>query len=270
MNRDRYSCLSGSGTGWTGRDNLYSFLVVLIMNLLLYPLIILQILSFILLSPVVLPLSVLISRRPLPEVVRFFIWVYGKVWIFIMSPFVRFEKYGLTNNRFPKPCIMVLNHLSFFDIFCMGAFPFSNAVFTVRAWPFRIPWYAPFMRLAGYVDMETKGLEKALELCRQHLDRKACLVFFPEGHRSRDGKLARFYSGAFKLSVQSGVPVIPVCITGTDQLLPPGRYIMRPAVVRIQALNMFNPQDYSGYSAHVEMRKQVKESMIRTIEEVRR
>lgn len=269
MNRDRCSCLSGTGANRIDRKNQCCGLTVLVMNVLVYPLIILQTLLFTVLAPLVLPLSVIIVRRPLPEIVRFFIWVYGRVWIRIMSCFVRFERRGLTMDSFPRPCIIVLNHLSFFDIFCMGALPFSNIVFAVRAWPFRMFWYAPFMRLAGYVDMETLGMEKALERCQHHLARNVSLVFFPEGHRSRDGNLARFYSGAFKLSVHSGVPVVPVCITGTDRLLPRGRFVMRPAVVRIQALEAIYPGGYTGESAHTDMRKQVKDSMAGVIQSMR-
>ncbi len=265
MSRDRCSCLSGAGSERTGRESRSSCLAVLVMNMLVYPLLILQILLFTILAPAVLPLSVIIARRPLPEMVRFFIWVYGRLWFLIMSPFVSFRKSGLSEDRFPKPCIIVINHLSFFDIFCMGALPFSNVVFTVRAWPFRMFWYAPFMRLAGYVDMETLGLEKALKRCQHHLEQNASIVFFPEGHRSRDGKLGRFYSGAFKLSTRSGVPVVPVCITGTDQLLPPGRLVMSPAVVGIQALEAVSPANYAGETAHADMRKQIKKLMTEAI-----
>ena len=53
----------------------------------------------------------------------------------------------------------------------------------------------------------------------------------PEAHRSRNGKLGRFYSGAFKVAVETGVPVVPLCITGTDEMLPPGRWWLRPARV---------------------------------------
>ncbi|MFN2268837.1 MAG: lysophospholipid acyltransferase family protein, partial [Desulfonatronovibrio sp.] len=180
------------------------------MNITVYPLLILQIILFVLLAPVVLPVARIVTGRSLSNIVRYFVWVYGRVWMMIISPFVIFERHGLSRDKFPTPCIIVLNHISFFDTFCMGALPLSNIVFTVRAWPFRMPWYAPFMRMAGYVNMEAQHGAQALARCREHLMSRASLVFFPEAHRSRDGKLGRFYSGAFKLAVQTGTPIVPI------------------------------------------------------------
>ena len=235
------------------------------MTILIYPLLILQTLIFILLAPLVLPMARLVSGQPIDRLVRYFIWVYGRVWMILISPFVRFEKFGMSQGRFPHPCIIVLNHLSFFDIFCMGALPFSNVVFTVRSWPFRMPWYAPFMRLAKYVDMESLGADNALNRCRNLSQDGAYLVFFPEGHRSRDGSLGRFYSGAFKLAVEAGIPIVPVCITGTDRLLPPGNFLMAPATIRLQALPAVDPSNFPGDTGHVALRKQVKAAMAEAI-----
>lgn len=238
---------------------------MLFMNLLIYPLLILQTLVFILCSPAVLPVARVVTGRPLDWLVRYFIRMYGQVWMVVMSPFVSFEKHDLTRDRFPRPCIIALNHLSFFDIFCMGALPFSNGAFAIRSWPFRMLWYAPFMRLAGYVDMEALGKDEALQRCRKMLSQGVSLMFFPEGHRSRNGRIGRFYSGAFKLAVETGTPVVPLCISGTDQLLPAETFVMAPAVVRLQALPAVDPASFSGESGHVELRKHVKSVMVEAL-----
>lgn len=244
-------------------------LFALSMNIVVYPLLVLQTLLFILLSPVVLPVARVVTGRPLDCLVRYFIWLYGRVWMVLMSPFVCFERRGLILDRFPQPCIIVMNHLSFFDIFCMGALPFSNVAFTIRSWPFRMFWYAPFMRLAKYVNMEALDSDEALRRCRELLSRHVSLMFFPEGHRSRDGKLRRFHSGAFKLAVEANTPVVPVCITGTDQLLPADSFFMVPATIRLQALPVVNLADFSGESGHIALRKQVKAAMAETLSTMR-
>lgn len=240
-------------------------LSALFMNVLVYPLLVLQTLIFILSAPAVLPLACIVTRRPLDSLVRYFIWVYGRLWMILMSPFVSFEKFELRPERFPQPCIIVLNHLSFFDIFCMGALPFSDIAFTIRSWPFRMFWYAPFMRLARYVDVESLGKEEALLKCSELLAQNVSLIFFPEGHRSRNGELGRFYSGAFKLAKQANTPVVPVCISGTDHLLPQGSFFMAPATIRLHALPVLNPADFPGESGHVTLRKHVKTAMAETL-----
>lgn len=246
-----------------GTDDRRVSLPALVMNLLVYPLLVLQTLLFVLLSPLVLPLARIVTGRPLDCLVRFFIWLYGRVWMVLMRPFVRFVRHGMTMDRFPQPCIIVLNHLSFFDIFCMGAMPFGNAAFTVRSWPFRMPWYAPFMRLARYVDTEALGWEEAMRQCRILLDRGVSVMFFPEGHRSRDGRMGRFHSGAFRLAVETRVPVVPLRISGTDRLLPAGSFFMAPATIHLQALPAVLPADFPGESGHIALRKHVKKAMTR-------
>ena len=143
----------------------------------------------------------------------------------------------------------------------MGALPFSDVVFAVRAWPFRMLWYAPFMRLAEYLNVEEKGWVGCLEACRRLFASGAYVLFFPEGHRSKDGKMQRFYSGPFKLAVETGVPVIPLCITGTDEVLPPGRRTVRPHRVRLHVLPPVYPDAFPGPEGHSEMRKHVKRAM---------
>lgn len=238
---------------------------MLVMNLAIYPLLVLQTLTFILCSPAALPIARAVTGRPLAWLVRYFIRMYGQVWMIVMRPFVRFEKHGLRRDCFPRPCIIVLNHLSFFDIFCMGALPFSNGAFAIRSWPFRMFWYAPFMRLAEYVDMESLGRDQALRQCRELLNRGVSLMFFPEGHRSRDGRIGRFYSGAFKVAVETNIPVVPLCISGTDRLLPAGSFLMAPAVVRMLALPAVDPANFPGESGHVELRKHVKSIMVEAL-----
>ena len=54
------------------------------------------------------------------------------------------------------------------------------------------------------------------------LKRGASVFFFPEGTRSKDGKLGIFKRGAFSVAVKTGVPVIPITLLGTGKLMPPG------------------------------------------------
>jgi 1-acyl-sn-glycerol-3-phosphate acyltransferase len=229
-------------------------------NCVFYPVMVAWTICGVLLFPIALPVWKVATRWDSGRVMRHFIWIYGRVWMFLTFPFLR-----ITPARFPgtvtKPGILVVNHLSFLDTYVMGALPFSDVVFAVRAWPFRMFWYAPFMRLAQYLNVEEMGWEGCLEACRHIFASGAYVLFFPEGHRSKDGKMHRFYSGPFKLAVETGVPVIPLCITGTDTVLPPSRHFVRPAKVRLDVLPPVYPAAFSGPDAHAEMRKFVKRQM---------
>lgn len=192
----------------------------------------------------------------------FLVWVYGRFWLALTWPFTRFERRGLDSAQFDTPSILVLNHLSFFDSFLLGALPDFAATFALRSWPFRMPWFRPFMNLAHYVDMESLAWDEIEIRARECFADGRHLMIFPEGHRSRDGRMGRFHSGAFKLACTLGVPVIPLCIRGTDKLLPPGRFWLAPAKVSLTFLEPILPTAFSGELAHAELRRVVKERIL--------
>lgn len=177
---------------------------------------------------------------------------------------------GFDKKSLTPPYIIVVNHLSFFDFWCMALIPFSNAAAAVRAWPFKMPWFAPFMRLAEYLDVETLGLTGSLSSGVNILRKGGSIIFFPEGHRSRNGKPQRFYSGPFKLAEKTGVKILPLCISGTDMLLPPGRFWMMPARVCLKALAPIDPKDFDITLGHVILQKHTKNMIAQSLEELRK
>jgi 1-acyl-sn-glycerol-3-phosphate acyltransferase len=130
-------------------------------------------------------------------------------------------------------------------------------------------WYRGFMRLARYLDVEGDSWEQTLNNCRGTFAAGGAVLFFPEGHRSRDGRLQRFYSGGFKAAIATGVPLAPLCITGSDRLLPPGRRILRPCRVTLRALEPIETARFSGEDGHLQLRKLVKQRMASALAEMR-
>jgi len=201
------------------------------------------------------------------RIARLLIWVYGRGWLLIMAPFVRFHRFGLKEDQIKPPCILVANHLSFFDIYCMALLPFSNVSMAVRKWPFKMFWFAPFMYLAGYINVESLHWESIYETAFKVLSKGGCVLFFPEGHRSRDGKLQRFYSGAFRLAVETGTKIVPLCISGTNELFPPGRLWLRPTHIAMKALAPVDPTPNTTPNAHLVLKKRVKRIMAESLTE---
>jgi 1-acyl-sn-glycerol-3-phosphate acyltransferase len=240
------------------------------MNVSIYPLMLIWTLVGILLFPLGFAIWKLATGWDAARITRHFIWIYGRVWMRLASPFIRFHTEGLEGWQPQPPFIAVVNHLSFFDTYCMAALPFHNIVFAVRSWPFKMFWYAEFMRLAGYLDVESLPWDECLQRCRDIFERKGVVLFFPEGHRSRNGLLQRFHSGAFRVAAETGVPVVPLCIVGTDRLLPPGRHWLQPANVHLRALAPVDPATFGGAAGHAKLRDAVKNEMAKNIEEMRR
>lgn len=238
----------------------------ILMNLFVYPSLMLLTVVMASTAPFTLLLWKIFTGWSLARIVRYFIWLYGKGWLLIIRPFVRVETEGMDRVKQNRPCILVINHLSFFDTFFMGALPVHNVMLTLRSWPFRMFWYAGFMRLAKYMDLERTDWDHVLADCRKQFAEDGYMLFFPEGHRSRDGKMQRFHSGAFKVAIATDTPIIPLCITGTDLLLPPGAKWLMPSHVRLTALRPFQPAEYPGELGHSELRKAVKSAIAELVE----
>jgi 1-acyl-sn-glycerol-3-phosphate acyltransferase len=209
-------------------------------------------------------LSIATGDRP-DVIMRKLIWAYGRGWLAIMSPYVDFRRRGFDNPKVSLPGILVMNHLSFFDVFCLGLLPFSNVVMAVRNWPFKMPWYRPFMILARYLNVESMNSKDIVHEADIKLAQGAGILFFPEAHRSRDGRLQRFYTGAFRLAMETQRKIIPVCISGTDVLWPPNRLLLKPAAVELRALDPVDPSGFSGRLAHRALSRHVKQLMAQAL-----
>jgi len=247
---------------------LVNFLLIPLMNLTTLPLMLLWTTVGILLFPALFFILKTTAHWDAEQITRRLIWVYGRGWLAITLPFIRSELIGIKHDKIKPPCIYVANHLSFFDIYCLAVLPSFNVSIVIRNWPFKMLWYAPFMHMAGYLNIEKTSWEKFSESAAQILSKGGALLFFPEGHRSRDGKLQRFYSGAFKLAAETGVKIVPLCIKGTNTVLPPDRWWLKPAKVTIKALDPVDPKSYAGFSAHRLIKKNVKNMMIQGLNEM--
>jgi 1-acyl-sn-glycerol-3-phosphate acyltransferase len=111
------------------------------------------------------------------------------------------------------------------------------------------------MRLAGYIN-STLGWEHVQHEGKSLLNSGCSLIIWPEGHRSRNGKLGRFKNGAFQLALITGRPLVPVCITGSRQMLQPGNRFLTPARIKVTLLPPIQPT--GSYDNHDDI-KSLKE-----------
>jgi 1-acyl-sn-glycerol-3-phosphate acyltransferase len=148
----------------------------------------------------------------------------------------------------PKgPCVLVANHQSAADILAaMGLFhPYK---FVAKSSLFSIPIVGWMMSLLGYVRV-TRGqfssMVQMLDPCRSWLRRGMPVFIFPEGTYSQ-GELLRFKRGAFQLALEEHVPVVPVVIEGTPQLLDGDGVWMSPrADIRVRVLPPLPPESFA-------------------------
>jgi 1-acyl-sn-glycerol-3-phosphate acyltransferase len=131
---------------------------------------------------------------------------------------------GLENVPEYGPAIICPNHISFLDSpFLMWSLP-RRLTFVGKA-EYLDSWKTKYLFPAvGMIPLDRSGGEaakQALDLARQVLERGELFGIYPEGTRSRAGTLHKGHTGAARLSMETGAPIMPVGIRGTDQIQPP-------------------------------------------------
>jgi len=146
------------------------------------------------------------------------------------------------------PLIIVANHQSMLDILVLySLFPSRTIGFVAKDSLFKVPIFGPAMYAAGHVPIDRKNPRKAMKSIDHAIfqaGRGRTIVIFPEGTRSRDlSTLHDFQIGGMVLALKCQLPVMPVLITGTADILPKGALSVKTGrpPVRVLALPPFNP-----------------------------
>ena len=143
--------------------------------------------------------------------------VFIALHYFVLSPFVKVVVKGKENVRKNAPCVICSNHQSMLDIVLL------YNVKTYFKWVskreiYRLPLVGQLLWLHGDITIKRGDARSAREMmqgCSENLRRGASIMMFPEGTRSKDGRVGKFKEGAFILAKSNRVPILPVAIDGT-------------------------------------------------------
>lgn len=192
-----------------------------------------------------------------------------------MAPGSRVRLVGLERIPAGRPVIFMANHQSYVDVPALFSMP-GQFKWMADEGLFRIPVFGWAMWMAGYVPVnrgDARAAVRSLERAKQWLHRGISVFVFPEGTRSHTGVFGRFQMGGLRLAAESGVPVVPVVVTGTRQLLPRGSWIFRWGVpIEIQILPpMEIPSDLQGARAQGNvLRERMWGAFAHRVQEIRR
>ncbi len=132
--------------------------------------------------------------------------------------------------------VIVSNHQSQYDIFVLYGWLGVNFKWVMKKELRTIPGIGVACDRLGhiYIDRSSRAAAiEALENAARRIVDGTSVVFFPEGTRSRSGRLKRFKKGAFRMAQDLGLPILPVTVAGTRDILPPGSTDLRPGSVRL-------------------------------------
>ncbi len=149
---------------------------------------------------------------------------------------IRYQVEGLEHVSKDKVQIFASNHQSFFDVWLLSAIIPVKFGWTAKKELFKIPFMGWHMTLSGYIPVDRKNRERAIEsmkLAAIKIRKGNRIMIFPEGTRSRTGVLQPFKKGLFYLCIETGVPIVPIYIHGTYQRLKPESGDINPGKVYV-------------------------------------
>ena len=136
-----------------------------------------------------------------------------------------------------RTCFLISNHVNLFDPFILYAsVPQFFRGLELES-HFRIPVYGWMMGRFGNIPVPDENrpsdLKRMWRLTRAALDCGASLVAFPEGRRTRDGQVAPFKDGVFRMAVQWGTPIVPVSLVGAFEFNTKQSWMIRPGTITV-------------------------------------
>lgn len=161
----------------------------------------------------------------------------------------RFRLEGTENIPADGPAILCPNHVSFLDSAFTMIHAGRNVSFVGKA-EYLDDWKTrKLFPMLGMIPIDRSGGERstaALDAAEDVLRRGELFGIFPEGTRSRDGMLYKGHTGAARLALKTGSPIIPVGIVGTREIQPPDTVM--PKLFRVVTMRFGRPLDLTRYA----------------------
>src|SRR3712207_6722168 len=165
---------------------------------------------------------------------RFVYWTVRAVLQPFFHLYFRMSRIGREHVPAEGPCIIAANHRSFLDPFVIGTMTRRPVYFVAKQELFRNRLQAWFLNSLGAFPIDRGNADAdAMSTAREILERGDCVVIFPEGTRIRPGALGRPKRGVGRLALETGAPVVPVAVIGTEAIRRGWR--IRPHKVRLRA-----------------------------------
>lgn len=124
-----------------------------------------------------------------------------------------------------KSYVFVANHQGAFDIFMIYGFLGVPIKWVMKAGLEKIPFVGAACRAAGFIFVDnssTKAAARSVREAERALKSGASIAIFPEGSRTKTGRLGRFKKGAYQMAADQHLPIIPITLNGPFDVLPIG------------------------------------------------
>ena len=188
---------------------------------------------------------------------RALVTAFRAVTRIIARTYIRLQMEGLENVPDEGACIIITNHLSGLDPFLIGI-PIDRTLYCLAKVEIyqnaTITW---IMNSLGYIPLDRNSTDiSAMRIVMRLLKSGEAVGISPEGTRSQTGEILPFTDGATKLALHTQVPILPVAVYGTRELMPPGTYGFKSGKAYIKIGELFHLSDSYGKPTTPELLKE--------------
>jgi 1-acyl-sn-glycerol-3-phosphate acyltransferase len=151
---------------------------------------------------------------------------------------VKVRVHGLEHASSGEPHIFASNHVSWFDVPSLAKV-LPRYKFVAKAELFKVPIFGTAMRSVGMIEIQRENRKAAFgayDVAAERIRAGNSVVVFPEGTRGHAYPLRPFKKGPFVLAIAAGVPIVPIIVHGTIEVMPRGSLLARPGTVDIHLL----------------------------------
>ena len=213
-------------------------------------------------SVVGVPISFVIGR------IGWLYWVAMRIMrAGIVAGGIRVEVTGAENVPPERSCIFMSNHVSNLDPPVLMPYLPRCAVLLKKSLT-KVPVLGTAMLMAKFIPVErghsVEAAKASIAAAGEALRCGLNILVFPEGTRSRDGRLSPLKKGPFFLAEETKAPIVPIVISGTQHMMSKGSFAVVPAVARIRILKAIDP---SEYATRDELMAAVRSAMVRALPE---
>ena len=175
---------------------------------------------------------------------------YARLWgkVALLANRVKVKIEGMENLKGKGPYIFMSNHQGSYDIFALLSHLPYQFKWLAKKELFSIPFFGWVMAAAGYISIDREGTRKTVEamnVAAQKIRGGMSVVIFPEGSRSPDGSIQPFKKGGFTLAIKSKVPIIPIAISGSRDIMPKDKLTAASGEIRIRMDHPIKTENFS-------------------------
>jgi 1-acyl-sn-glycerol-3-phosphate acyltransferase len=171
---------------------------------------------------------------------------------------------GGENAHREQSYVVVTNHQSMYDILLIYGWLELDLKWVMKKELRRVPGIGIGCEKAGHIFVDRKKprqATRAISDALARLGKGVGILFFPEGTRSKDGHLLPFKKGAFRLSVEQNLPILPLTLVGTRDVQPGNKIILFPGIIRMVIHPAIDPSGKNADELLEETRSTISSAM---------